>query len=243
MAPHRPLPAFLSTEPSDTVRDRPLREEEFVEVWAYYAPATARLIRRAVGRASLHQAAHLAAGASAAGASLLASSGAARRSLQRDDAFQEDILQDVALHFWRWTKEGRLRASAPFIWRWLEYAVRWITRAALRQHAVLVFAAGGTDLENEEEGCLASAEAIARFDSFAVVEGLLVIHAGERTLGPLKRTVLRARLDGYEAPEIARRLGLTAGNVRVLLSRGLRTVVALLMENLDESHGKESSAA
>jgi DNA-directed RNA polymerase specialized sigma24 family protein len=236
MAPRRPLPSSLSTEPSKTERDRPLREDEFEGVWAYFAPDVARHVRGRLATTSLVRPEAAARGASGEGARLLGKVGAVRQALACDSALQEDLCQEVALHLWRWTREGRMRASLPFIRCWLRDAVRWIVRAELRQHAILVFASGPDDIDGDDGPVAAWAEPASRFDTAAIAEGRLFLETAERRLGERKVAVLSARLAGETDAMIGASLDKKASNVRVVVHRTTKALRALL-------ESEESAAA
>lgn len=142
----------------------------------------------------------------------------------------EDLTSQVFLKATRWLAEDR---SADSIRSWLYTTARstivdyWREQSRYRSvplddPAVLLFC--GTDGPEETRR--------TRERALRLLEAL----------PPRDREVLRLRfLRGYSAPEIARTLGLTPGNVRVLQARALRRATRLAGYDDDATAGMNAA--
>lgn len=226
------------TETPSAEHDRALSPGEFDAVWLRYERYAQWLIRGALARAPLRDA-HRFAGANGESTRLLAGFGTVRRTLATSDDLVEDALQEVALALFSAIQQGRIRAAAPVIEGWLRTTAPRIARDVARGRSVLLFAAGDpppaerADDEGEERET-SQGNASQEPDPAWLAETREIVtriwDALPSVLKPREFAVLQGWLEDREHAEIARELGTTPGNTRVLLHRALEAVRAVVGE-------------
>jgi RNA polymerase sigma factor (sigma-70 family) len=231
MAARAPL-SFL-TETSSDQSDEPLRPEHFPALWAHFERYAHALVVARLGGHSLNKACAYAAGRRAT-EHLLATPGAVRGDLLRDQDLIEDLMQELAVALLVALRGGRLAAAVPAVKEWLRTTVRRKVPRASRAAAVHYFARGASP--REEDADESPAEALARgADSAALAEQhetIARLRAHVEQLPTREKLAFERWVDGAPHVDVAGELGVTEVNARVLLSRALGRLRKAMPEQL-----------
>lgn len=152
----RSLPPFLNPTASKTERDPVLREEHFTPLWDHYERYVRSLVGRSLGTVPLHRAEELA-GRCGLHRRLLAGVGSVRRTLRNSaNGVIDELAQEVAIALLKAIRRGSvdpqhgLRACAPVVKAWFCRTAYLITKGAVAEPALLVFAASAPEVQGND---------------------------------------------------------------------------------------------
>jgi RNA polymerase sigma factor (sigma-70 family) len=245
MASSRPAPSFLNPVASKTELDRFLTEAEFPSTWERLEGQVIKLVKAELTGVSLHRAESIAAGTGGVHRHLLAGVGAVRQVLRGEGFIIPDIVQEVRIAMWRTIRgesEGNvkgLRASVDAIRAWLRTTIHFITKRYVAKPAMLVFAAGSNDSEDESQ---LSTEPAYCLDLGQLTDRGRDLDRLSKCLTPKQLLVVRHLMAGYDYAEIAELLGISESYARVLFHRARRKIAKLFGTRDGPRNGRRGGA-